>query len=449
MNQAQDREKQLRAFYEALDDRPLDPADAKDSLLYEKSLHSGTGKKVGADTVEDLAGQIDWNEGSRVWLFTGDIGTGKSTELRRLRMLLRRHGHVVFLSDARDYINLNQPIEISDLMLSMVIALAGQAGEYCQDDLMEESYLDRLANFLNSKIVFGDATLGLEAGALKTSLKLGLKQDPSFKKKLQDKLQGALTPLRKEIEGYVSEIIRRIKEKDGRDAKIVFLLDSFEQLRGSGEAQDTVLKSVRTLFSQYADMLRFASIQIVYSVPPYLLKLAPQLNAQLGAGTVCHLTTAHIFRRCSREPDSDGVKVFRIIVGKRYRDWESIIPQPVLDRLILSSGGDLRDFFRLLRIYLQQARHGADPTEIAAYAENHLRRDMTWITEPHRDRLRHVAERHQPRLNSDSDTDQLVHDLETKRVLMYRNGDDWYDVHPLLRDYVASNGAAEPRPPVA
>lgn len=357
---------------------------------------------------------------------------------------------MVFLSDARDYINLNQPIEISDLMLSMVIALAEQAGKYYDDDLMAERYLDRLAGFLNNKVVFGDVTLGLEVPALKASLKLWLKQDPSFKKKLQNKLQGVLAPLRKEIEGYVSEIVRKIKDKDGENSKIVFLLDSFEQLRGSGEAQDSVLKSVRTLFSQYADMLRFASIQMVYSVPPYLLKLAPQLNAQLGVGTVCHLTTAHIFERCTRNADTDGVNVFRIIIGKRYQDWQSIIPQPVLDRLIESSGGDLRDFFRLLRIYLQQARHGADPTEIAAYAENHLRRDMTWITEPHRDRLRHVAERHQPRLENDTDTDQLVHDLETKRVLMYRNGDDWYDIHPLLRDYVASNDtAAAPRPAVA
>jgi hypothetical protein len=27
-------------------------------------------------------------------------------------------------------------------------------------------------------------------------------------------------------------------------------------------------------------------------------------------------------------------------------------------------------------------------------------------------------------------------DLAEKRVLLYRNGTDWYDVHPLLRDAV-------------
>ena len=43
-----------------------------------------------------------------------------------------------------------------------------------------------------------------------------------------------------------------------------------------------------------------------------------------------------------------------------------------------------------------------------------------------------------------ADRDALVHDLETKRVLMYRNGEDWYDVHPLLRDQVDPPPAGAP-----
>jgi hypothetical protein len=36
----------------------------------------------------------------------------------------------------------------------------------------------------------------------------------------------------------------------------------------------------------------------------------------------------------------------------------------------------------------------------------------------------------------------LVHDLETKRVLMYRNGSDWFDVHPLLRSLLETPAGA-------
>ena len=49
-----------------------------------------------------------------------------------------------------------------------------------------------------------------------------------------------------------------------------------------------------------------------------------------------------------------------------------------------------------------------------------------------------------PRLETEADRDALVHDLETKRVLMYRNGEEWYDVHPLLRTLVDAAPAGVP-----
>ncbi len=425
---ADTRSASLQAFAKALQDRPLDPANPDDERLYVKELHVPANSP---DPVARLAIQIQRAEGSHVWLFTGNIGSGKSTELRRLRHELIEKECVVFLADAADYINLNQKIEISDFLISVTAALAEQAGTYLGDKQIESSHWERFNAFLkDTQIDFKEISPGGQ-------FKAAMRQDPTVKKQLQDHLRGHITQLSENLEDFRATIIDKIRAKKGPDVKIVLLFDSLERLRGSGDAGDEVFSSVKALFTQYSDLMRLADIQVVYSVAPYLIKLAPQLGGLFGVGTLCHLTTAHVFKQCSRELDVDhGVPVIRNIIARRYPEWEKWLPPNTLDEIIEASGGDLRDLFRLLSIVLLELEFSGDESTVLPYALEQVRRDMTWITGPQQARLRYIAEHKQPRLDDDADRDALVHDLETKRVLMYRNGKDWYDVHPLLRPLI-------------
>lgn len=432
----------LLTFSKALQDRPLDPALPADRALYVAELHVQKLDGLQIDPVTRLSRQIERAEGSRVWLFTGNIGSGKSTELRRLRQDLQAKGGIVFLADAADYINLNQKIEIGDFLISITAAFAEQAGDYLGEDQVKTGYWERIRNFITrTDVEFKEVSAGLGvevAGPLKLSakgdLKAALRQDPVVKQLLQKHLRGHLAILADELEAYRGEILARIRAKAGAGAKVIVLLDSLERLRGSGDAGDEVFSSVKGLFTQYPDMLRLHDIQVVYSVAPYLIKLAPQLGGLFGAGTLCHLTTAHVFKSRSREPDTEGgMNVIRDIITRRYPDWEALLPAPALGQLIESSGGDLRDLFRLLSIVLLELEFSDSVDAVLNYALEQVRRDMTWVTGPQLARLRHLAQTKEPRLDNDEDRDALVHDLETKRVLMYRNGSDWFDVHPLLR----------------
>ncbi len=443
----QERKKNLQGFSKVLQDRPLDPALEADRALYVAELHISQHDGLRIDSVARLAAQIERAEGSRVWLFTGNIGSGKSTELRRLRQELTAARCVVFLADAADCINLNQKLEIGDFLVSLSAAFAEQAGKYLGSNQVESGYWERIGNFLNNTVVeVREAALGgsIEAGlpgvgkfSFKGDLKTALIQDPVVKQRVQAHLRGHLSSLAKDLEDYRAGILDQIREKAGAGVKVVMLLDSLERLRGGGDADDDVFSSVRTLFSQYHDMLRLAELQIVYSVAPYLIKLAPQLAGIFGAGTLCHLTTAHVFRARSRQLDSDGgVAIIREIIARRFPPWQTLLPSEALDRIIEASGGDLRDLFRLLSIVLLELEFSTDVDAVLRHALEQIRRDMTWIVQSHLERLRYLALDKKPRLESEADMDALVHDLETKRVLMYRNGDDWYDVHPLLRDQV-------------
>jgi len=100
----------LKEFYNQLVDRPLEPTDA----FYEPFVES-----MGSDgaPIDALATRITWSEAASINLLSGQRGSGKSTELRRLRHILQEAGCEVFLCDMRDYMNLTTPVEIKDLKL--------------------------------------------------------------------------------------------------------------------------------------------------------------------------------------------------------------------------------------------------------------------------------------------------------------------------------------------
>lgn len=120
-------EKRLRDFYNRLVDRPLTPDDP----YYEPFLKHAAGD---VDPIARLTMGISWSDTASVSLLSGQRGSGKSTELRRLKADLESEGCVVFLCDMRDYMNLTQPIEIGDFFISVMAALSDEVeNEYGED----------------------------------------------------------------------------------------------------------------------------------------------------------------------------------------------------------------------------------------------------------------------------------------------------------------------------
>jgi len=73
------------------------------------------------DPVKLLARAIEWTPGETVQLFSGFRGTGKSTELRRLRKHLKDEGYLVVLCDMQDYLNLSMPVDITDFLMAVAV----------------------------------------------------------------------------------------------------------------------------------------------------------------------------------------------------------------------------------------------------------------------------------------------------------------------------------------
>jgi hypothetical protein len=188
-------------------------------------------------------------------------------------------------------------------------------------------------------------------------------------------------------------------------------------------------------------------LHIVYTIPPYLSVLAAGAGTLMGGAVARRLVSTHIFKDRSREADPNGLAVLRKVIAARYAGWDKVFTTEALDKLAMSSGGDLREYFRLIRLCLPAVRDEAQiPLSVDAVkpAENAARNEMLPIPADHLGWLKRITKTHDTCLEKDADLPVLAHFLDNRLVLNYRNGGDWYDVHPLLREVVdnhASTGA--------
>lgn len=422
----------LREFYNQLADRPLEPDDA----LYEPFVEA---MSTDGDPIVALATSIAWSAAASVHLLSGQRGSGKSTELRRLRWHLRQEGCVVFLCDMRDYLNLTTPVEITDFFIASMGALNDAFAEQYQQDASRESYWNRLIRFLQTEVDIKDLKVEGNIGPGKVGLSASLKDDPSFKQRLQASLRGHVARIVRQAHEFATEVVTLIrKHHQDPDKKVVLLLDSVEQIRGVGTEADNVYKSVENVFSGHAESLHFPLLHVVYTIPPYLTPLAPGVGRQLGGGTVCHLPSVHIRHR-DGSPDPRGMRVMENITDRRYAAWQEIVTAAQLQRMALATGGDLREFFRLVKDCLTKAAASPQaalplPDKVIQDGENHLRRDMLPIAAEDAVWLKKIAHSKRPELDSIKELPRLARFFDTHIVLNYRNADDWYDIHPLLHD---------------
>lgn len=408
--------------------------------LYVQGLH-GSERAL----VQVLADRIDFDEGGGTYLFSGNRGTGKTTELMRLAQMLRDNDCEVFYVDMAEYLNLTMSVEITDFIICMLGGLSDKIEQRFGVNPNRTNFFERVWQFLQSEVKINE--LGLEVGGdIKASLKMSLLENPNFKQKLQENTRGHVAKLMQEARSFVETAINDIRDRSNNpNKKVVLLLDSVERLRGVGDTDDIskVFKSVETIFSGHADKLHLPPLYLVCTVPPYLTALTGSLAALYSGGRIYMLPSVHVYAAkpaSGQQPvtSDDGLKAMLDIVGRRFPEWGQFFTETQLLRLAANSGGDLRDFFRMVGLCITEALYQTAlplPDNVLDGAESALRNDMP-LAEDDRLTLQRVAQKHDRQLASLDKLADFARLTEGKYILNYRNGDDWYDVHPLLRDTV-------------
>ncbi len=416
----------IRAFRSTLvqSDSVLTSSDAK----YVPNLHGAGNEDVIAALQEDILTQPE--EGTALFYFSGQRGTGKSTELRRLEELLSGERVQVVRFDSLDYISETEPISQETLALLVAAGLADWTATHFKEDFKQSKVWERFSAWLKTDVKITEVSYGGVKAVLKD-------QHASVANKLAGLSEGADSL--KAIAAFSAEIVEYLRTATHRP-RVVVIVDSLERLRGVGADQALAFTRVVQCFAGNFQRLHVPGAAVVYSVPPYLALLEDVANF-VRLHTLASVRVFEPPQVAARQPRIAGLEAMRSLIHRRHARAKELFTDDALDRLALASGGDLRHY--MLRL-VSDAAYGATFAldRLPLKADDAITNTVIGKSRVEVEQLTRLNEWPllksitQTHLAMAEDMDKSLHTLarlfQTRVILNYRNGQEWFDIHPLL-----------------
>jgi hypothetical protein len=422
----------------------------------------------GAVFSERLCTMLSESEGRIHTLFTGHIGSGKSSELAHLAMKM---GQKTPIDGQRRFlpviVNMSEYLDVYDVTTTdILLAVVAELGEALRTQLgitLQDSYIrkrwDEVKSYLLSSVEINEGELSWGWGKAKVQR---MRTDPTARENIREALFPKTSTLIEEINLAFVEARTALKTHvpiDGGNKyhDFVLILDNLERVQRLANYQ-TVEESQRGLFIKNASLLTSLEAHIVFTLPLSLARSdANQLMLLYGRELFVLPMVKTEQRGVAHLPYEQGRQKLIEILGRRLPAGTAVsdvFTKEALETLLYYSGGHIRSLLIFLRESISYAnRHLPirDETVTKAIAQNagvivpgltasdwnllaelELSSDQTW---------QDFNER-QSRL------------LENVLVMEYVNGSDetdvqasvpWYAVNPVLRAQVKFMRAVEAR----
>ncbi len=374
-------------------------------------------------------------------LFSGHPGSGKSTELLRLRERLKNpQGNSVdrffpIYVDADDYVN-RYDVELIEILLGIVGAVAqslrDEEGVY-----LESSYLRSRWQELKEA-----ALIPVERKELEFSLPglaqfaAGLKRaETAFRGKVRERLVPQLPSLLDEISLVLVKARAELRKRGYQD--LVLIIDNLEKIP---DVRDSVTGrgTHYWLFVTGGEQLRAIQTHTVLTVPLPLIH-SPQRSplVQTFAEEPLVLPMVRIEEK-DHSVYKDGLELMGQVLKRRFEitgvDQAEVFDSPdTFEHLCRMSGGNVRNlliYFRTSSDYVDSLPFTADAVRLGvrqhinAYSRSIPEEKWKLLARLHRDPDKHIP--------SDIDYQEMLGDLS---ILEYVNGGElWYAVNPVVRE---------------
>jgi hypothetical protein len=388
----------------------------------------------GIDWVARLASRIELSDQPTSQLFTGLPGSGKSTELRRLARRLEQSDdgnlHVVVVA-AEDALDLLCPIDVPDILLAILaecdrslLVAEGKDPELA----MESGYFRRLWDWLTrTDVTFKGAEFAIDKVGKLTA---ELKTRPSLRQRFRQTIGAHLNQFLKEVR---EELLHMQARADAlHRSGLVVIVDSLEKLRGTSTTWDDVLDSAERVFSDGAPHLQLP-VHTLFTVPAALVSrkrfaqvdFMPMIklheHPRAGGGRFQDGYDAALELLLQRVPAQDLAELFGSQTEQR------------LEQLIEWSGGYPRELVRLLQEALL--------AESIPLSDSDFRRLLNEVGDQYRKLvpadafpwLAKVAVERYLTVETSEQRETADAMLSNNVVLRYLNDQDWFDLHPSIR----------------
>jgi len=357
-------------------------------------------------------------------LFTGHRGSGKTTELFRLKKELEDNQYFTIYMDVEELLDLG-----SLNYLDVLVAIAKQVQMTLHKHSMpiSEELLNNIANWFAETIIEDDTQTSHEA-TIKTGAEAGI-EIPFFTKifanitanikAASSRRETVRTNLKREISIFInflntliSEARQTVQNNNFKD--IVLIVDGIEKMHY--EINKDGHSSHSQLFVLHAEQLRAPDCHIIYTVP-VSLAYSQNLGADFDSTTVLPMV----------KTDEKGMAQLIEVIKQRVDINKVFEDTQLLEQLSQVSGGVVRDLMRLIRISTDTDNEKISQDEID-YAVNTLKKEYDrLIRNDDIKSFQHIVETQ--RVQADETIARL---LNLRLVLEYQNGERWADLHPII-----------------
>ncbi len=366
-------------------------------------------------------------------LFTGFPGAGKTTELFRLQRALEgtpmEKTRVLFV-DAEQYFDRYSPPTISDMLRVLAFHFDNEAlRAEDRDPEKSHGYLHRLWQWLQSDVDL--KRIGFDAYGQK--LMFEIRNNPSFRQRARAALDLRFQEFAREAQNVIDDAIQRIRQALGVE-RIVLIVDGLEKFTSLNPGDRPAMEaSIEAVFVTHAELLRLPC-HTIYTFPLWLRFRTGDLGARFDSPP---LTLPMVKVRDRAGTDSlPGIDKLAEMIERRILGIEEVFGSDWRTRLlpiIKASGGYPRDLLRMVRETMRRAREF--PVDAAT-----VERVIDLLAEEYKmvtlladlDVIAHIGRTNA--LPSGAEQVRAASWLfERWLVLTWRNGEEWYDLHPLVR----------------
>ncbi|MBC8234593.1 hypothetical protein H8E77_34050 [bacterium] len=358
-------------------------------------------------------------------LFTGHIGSGKSTELNKLvcdEEILQDFIVIPFSIILKDFDPYN--ISYQDILLAIGSEVFHQSRE--KGIKLSKSFLNKLDEAQDTIIKTETATVGAEAtiegkiSAWFVSLVGKLKGEYATK----EEVRREITPKLNQFINLIDEIIAEVEKKDEENRKLLVVVDDTDK---------PTLELAQKLFYESGQILARPQCRIIYTIPISLQyhENSTAMRAYFS-GDIFTLPNIKIINR-DGSVHPEGFNLMKEFIQRRMS--LEYIEEDALKKAILMSGGILREMGTIMRYACRKAivrkEDKISLRTIESVISDMRSEHQKSLSKEDYEILAQKAK--DQRLERNEQLRNLLHNL---KVLEYRNDDSWCDVNPIIRPLV-------------
>jgi hypothetical protein len=375
-------------------------------------------------------------------LFSGHNGSGKSTELRTLQNELEEKNLFPIKINALEVIDVDDPGYI-DILFTIAVEIERQLRE--KNMPLPEDLVDNITGWFG-EVIYEKTSANEIAGEIKAGV--DMKINIPLISKLFAHISGRLKTssnqrkiIRRKLDPRVSQLMGLINLmitqaeavlQKNNYLGMVIIYDNLEKMKlayvGSKESPKTTHE---TIFIDNYHNLTGLLCHKIYTIPLALLYSHhhTRLVSLYDADYV--LPMVKVCKTRSRKPDMPGIRKLIDIAKRRMDTNEFFKSESLLNDIALFSGGNVREFIRILG-YLVDA---AKPEDLPLTSQNvnftfrRVTRDFD--TAPSDEDVEKLVKVYQTfAISNDIDHYRMINN---HFILAYINGEPWYDVNPAMQ----------------